>query len=421
MWKKLLLLMIAFIGIITMTNAYHDARMNAATSWLSLNTLSVGDKVVVGNYGGKEVIWDIGAIGSGDYTLMMSTGLGNYPMCSDTTESAGYSSSSGKSYCNFMTTNPSYTNSPIYDATNDFQSAFSSFEKQKLTSTSFSAGSFPYAFVPRGSDFKDYLNISNILAEAAYQPDDCYWLADYGRSSDDPFDPSKNKHNLIVYGKSLTSPLTMKTRYPYDDVNAAKVDGLRLVAGVNTLGNANAGMVRLFALLKKDLISFSLPSGLSGKRDDITTIRKTRANDMSEANSLKVRFLDSDNGLVTFQSIVNEKDPNQIVTEVASGDKVKFNFQATSAKNNQYISAIFHNLKDNKRYYQKLTLASSSSYVFDTGGLPTGKYEFALVNETIEGSSQRITTASPFSSIQSLEIVEPHKLTYTKQPEAGAT
>ena len=224
MRKKLLLLMLAFIGIITMTNAYHDARMNAATSWLSLNTLSVGDKVVVGNYGGKEVIWDIGAIGSGDYTLMMSTGLGIYPMCSDTTESAGFDSSLGKSYCNFMTTNPSYTNSPIYDATNDFQSAFSSFEKKKLTSTSFSAGSFPYAFVPRGSDFKDYLNIQNILAEAAYQPDDCYWLADYGRSSDDLFDPSKNKYNLIVYGKMLTSSLTMKTRYPHDDVNAVKVD-----------------------------------------------------------------------------------------------------------------------------------------------------------------------------------------------------
>ncbi|NBJ65378.1 hypothetical protein D5266_09345, partial [bacterium c-19] len=421
MGKRIALLLIAFIALLSMSYIHIEMNKNvqAAVSWLNLNSVAIGNKIVIGEYKGKEVTWDVGVFNGSNLTIMHSTSIGSMTICGNNTENAPQDSGGSITFCKFITNNPTYSNSPIFDEMDQFQSSFNSFEKTKLQDTSFSAGGFPYAFIPRGSDFKDYLNITDVLGQAAYYPyDDWYWLADYGRSGDSTVVGDANRYNLAVYAHQPNSGLSLKARYPYDSASAVKIDGFRLANGTHQ-GSKNPAQVRPFALLDKSNIAFMLPSGLSGNRDNITVIRKTVANNFTEAGSLKVRYLDAKNGTVNFQGIVNEE--GETVSKVALGDKVKFEFQATASDSDQYISAIFFNKKTNERFYQVFTKASNNSYEFDTKGMQLGEYEFALVNETIIKNSNRITTASGFSNIRQLEIVSPHKITYTKQPQSGAT
>ena len=68
MWKKLLVTLIVLVGTFTAGYAYFNYEMNAAVTPFQLQK---GQKVVLGKYNNKEVVWDIGN-NTSDYVLMSS-------------------------------------------------------------------------------------------------------------------------------------------------------------------------------------------------------------------------------------------------------------------------------------------------------------------------------------------------------------
>ena len=75
------------------------------------------------------------------------------------------------------------------------------------------------------------------------------------------------------------------------------------------------------------------------------------------------------------------------------------------------------------RYYKMLepTKLGTNDYTLDLTGVVIGKYKLAVINEEYDASSQLPVESSAISEILPLEIVESHKLIYTKQPQSGAT
>lgn len=43
-------------------------------------TLSKGAKIIYGEYGGREQVWDVGKVDANQYVLMSTTGLGSFPV-----------------------------------------------------------------------------------------------------------------------------------------------------------------------------------------------------------------------------------------------------------------------------------------------------------------------------------------------------
>ena len=70
MWKKLLVTLIVLVGTFTAGYAYFNYEMNAAVTPFQLQK---GQKVVLGKYNNKEIVWDIGNNdNNGKYVLMSS-------------------------------------------------------------------------------------------------------------------------------------------------------------------------------------------------------------------------------------------------------------------------------------------------------------------------------------------------------------
>ena len=73
MWKKLLIAFIALTGTFTVGYAYYNYEMSAAVTPFQLQK---GQKVVLGKYNNREIVWDIGN-NTSNYVLMSSKPLVN--------------------------------------------------------------------------------------------------------------------------------------------------------------------------------------------------------------------------------------------------------------------------------------------------------------------------------------------------------
>ncbi len=86
------------------------------------------------------------------------------------------------------------------------------------------------------------------------------------------------------------------------------------------------------------------------------------------------------------------------------------------------VSVLLFNNDGKFLYYKPLEAAKGSGlYDFDLSGLPKGKYKIGIVNEVYNENSTAPADCSAISNVQALEIVEPHKITYTKTPQSGAS
>ena len=75
------------------------------------------------------------------------------------------------------------------------------------------------------------------------------------------------------------------------------------------------------------------------------------------------------------------------------------------------------------QYYKMMesTRSGTNDYTLDLTGIPVGKYQVAVINEEYDASSNLPVESSAISDLMPLEIVEPHKITYTKTPQSGAS
>ena len=103
MWKKFVILALSFIGLVTSGYAYYVNQLEAATAF----QLQKGQKVIIGSYNGKEVVWDIGNA-TNDYVLMSSKPIENMSTY-DSNKPIAYTPKSGsdrEQYCIRFTNNP---------------------------------------------------------------------------------------------------------------------------------------------------------------------------------------------------------------------------------------------------------------------------------------------------------------------------
>lgn len=138
---------------------------------------------------------------------------------------------------------------------------------------------------------------------------------------------------------------------------------------------------------------------------------------------MKLRILNS-NMTAVLNSIQNSYATS--ITKTAKGDTVLLQAGATSGQDsygNQYmVSAIIFDENNNFVYYKPLEIAKGyGSYELDTTEMNVGKYKIAIVNEAYNINDTSPADSSLISDTIPLEVVEPHKITYTKTPQPGAS
>ncbi len=156
MCKKILILLITFIGMISVGIVFYNHDISAAS--FNKTTLSQGDKVILGtDSSGNELVWDVNVDDQTYYTLSHKAGVSRY--CSAKTNNYIYSGSTQWgttiTYCDFYTTVAGKDHSPAYVMANDFDDAFytsnqgNDFEKNEIIDqSSTSNGALKRAFVP---------------------------------------------------------------------------------------------------------------------------------------------------------------------------------------------------------------------------------------------------------------------------------
>ena len=155
---------------------------------------------------------------------------------------------------------------------------------------------------------------------------------------------------------------------------------------------------------------------LSGSYSNIYT---TTAN----YDKLKLRLLDNTGAhSITFNGIENRY--NTSITKAAKSSTVYLDANAVAGSKGgdvNTVSALFFKNNELAYYIPIDTAHGSDKYVLDLSGLDVGQYKVALVNESYNESSMAPAESSALTAYQALEIVEPHKITYTKTPQSGAS
>lgn len=168
---------------------------------------------------------------------------------------------------------------------------------------------------------------------------------------------------------------------------------------------------------------------------DVTQPAVTTMED-SSGDAMKLRLLDTSK-VVDFQDILDNKGDSIYTsqglskTDVAkvgenSTIRLKVNANAGSdAEGVHTVSALIFDQSNNFIKYAPLATANGlKEYEINVGdfNLLKGKtYAIQVVNERYTGASAGITTSSSMSDPLKIEVVESHKVTYTKDPQIGAS
>ena len=140
-------------------------------------------------------------------------------------------------------------------------------------------------------------------------------------------------------------------------------------------------------------------------------------------DKLKLRLLDdAGNHSITFNDIENNNTTT--ISKAVKDSTIYLDANATAGTNDgdvNTVSALFFKNNELAYYIPVATANGADKYELDLTGIDEGKYKIALVNEGYNESSMAPAESSALSAYQELEIVKPHKLTYTKTPQSGAT
>ncbi|NBJ64837.1 hypothetical protein D5266_06550, partial [bacterium c-19] len=179
--------------------------------------------------------------------------------------------------------------------------------------------------------------------------------------------------------------------------------------------------LRASAKLNLDDVVFALSTGTgSNYTASITNPVANTTNIWNTAGDpMKIRLLNPDAMNVDFNDIKNAN--NDSVQKVMKGSVVKIHYDNATVGNTNTISLLLSDTSGSElKYYEPLESAASSGIIsFDTGNIPIGKYQAYLVNEEYTTDAAPVYS-SPLSNAIPFEITK-HKISYTKQPQSGAS
>ncbi len=472
MWKKILVALIAFIGIGSVGYAYYNAEMSAAnTTYASggaltgrinmapsgVNStqigLTKGDKILLGNGFAMQLIYrDSGYTDyiSGDVHQenSMVEGLSTDEYVSVTTSpqagaplTAWYSlatksidqvtAHNGQLYrVNFKHEGIRYLpygETNIAQAIANFNASFSGRGRDLIASHDLSVlRSTVIDEVFGGAYMNDKLRLKydGEIGEkfiAPLQVNGTKWASKISNSDltfSSEYWSSRGMNDGDNYVYSNTDPL-------YNSWVSILADGTRSRA-MN--GATEVKSVRPAAFIDTKNIVFALSQGTTqGTLAQIEEKKLVPYASLWEATSswkeMKARLLNT-SMRADLKEIMNNKKAS--ITKVAKDGKVTLKVDAnagTGPDGSPYTISVLVFKNNAFMYYKPLLMTQSGTqeYTFDTTGIPLGKYQIAVVNEAYNDGSDEPSDSSKISGVKNLEIVPPHEIQYAKTPGAGAT
>ncbi|NBJ65420.1 hypothetical protein D5266_09575, partial [bacterium c-19] len=392
MRKKLMIICIALIAVFSIGYTYFNLDMYAASG---LNTINEGDRIIVGKDNtGHEIVWTASKKNTGE--LIMYHSLGSAQFCNSNTNNIAYTYVAGQiTRCDFYTTASGKSHSPVYLLAKNFNDAYSTnrsenqFENSAVRSVSNTVGNLQYSYVPKIAQI-----VSGELGNIANLPAAPFYLSDTGYV--------KHNHNL-VYGTFFIKDGITEKVYPSASSTTPLPGYISYFWGYHPDQQGN-GWANSDAMVFSHLNNTNILYALN------YDINKNVLTSKPRSGVLKIRYADP-SYMITFNDM---KYKGQSV----SGNKILKDqiIQLDAIASGTLSVFVYDEMGNDLLYYKAL-----NDNNFDLSGIPAGKYKIAVANEDFDDSTGRPAKSSPISSMKNIEIVEPHKLTYTKTPQSGAT
>ena len=196
----------------------------------------------------------------------------------------------------------------------------------------------------------------------------------------------------------------------------------------NTILNPYALRPAIF--IQKDPIVFAISTLNAGSIASVSSPQLpsnyTNITTNAVGADMKVRVLNN-NMEASITELRNEADSASLVSnsgiyQMLQGSKITVKAKGNTAVSGSSLSVLIFNSQGDLVNYAPLGSASgrSESYALDTHDLSDGRYQIAVVNEVFDNTTTDPAYSSEISDVIQLEIVEPHKLAYAKQPQNGA-
>ncbi len=420
MFRKMITALTATLGLFAVAYIYTNSNMLTTLNAQSAPVFQLpkGSKVILGTYNNKEVVWDIGNNNNnGNYVLMSSMSIkeiSNYDPSIPSKLATPIPLEERDNYCLNMNTHDGIA--AIFCPTTSLKDEINLISLNNAEN----ALMVKSPFLPHFNDVKNGGSLGLGVNDRAFKNDVVYWLDGY-LSSYDSINGGYRGLHLNAFQVDLARALFP---HPTNDVDtpSVKIQPIERIAigfSSNTTGSAGVDhSLRPFAIISPAEIMFAANTSYTDGKWHSYTIDTSNLNANNELNPNKLRIQSS--LTVNLQDI---KRNNRSTGKVVKDGSVDVTVSANTGVNTR-ISTILYNDAGTQIQYYKLgnaTKSGTNDYSIDLSGIPVGKYKLAVINEEYVSSSQLSVESSPISELLPLEIVEPHRLTYTKQPQSGAS
>ena len=414
--KKVLMMMLCLITSLTLGYMYGKEYMLSFLNAQSAPafTLPKGSKVVLGSYNGKEIVWDIGNNdNNGSYVLMSSKPIED--------EMNLFAANSGLP----VITSPA----ALADRENAILKIRSDLHpycpvtpiKNKINQISLNRNDafilIRIPFLPSVYDVKNGGNLGLSLSDRAYSSSITYWIEGYLKGL---------YLGSAVYMSTYHNASQKPADFSFDDRDVRDFDTGEIIPRSENIMWSECQItvyqdtfaIRPFAMVDKTKIMFTANTSYTDGSWHNYKIDTVNLNKNNELNPNKLRIQSS-----LTASLQDIKRNSQSTSKVMKNSSVDLSVTANTGIN-AHISVIMYNETGTDIQYYKMLEATkngTNDYTLDLTGIPVGKYQVAVINEEYDASSNLPVESSAISDLMPLEIVEPHKITYTQTPQSGAS
>ena len=400
MRKKIVMILICLAGCISIminTNGFMKNIVNAQSA--PAFQLPKGAKVVLGEYDNKDVVWEVGKVSGSELTLLSTEGLGYHPTYHPSLVSSCVQHTDGR-----------YLSCPLTQLKAELLNlSLNSLETGAITRN---------PFIPTVKEAENGGTLGLTIDDQAFYDDTIFWLDDFlNIHSYSAGTYGYRMFNAVMYGK--TKSLIGLTEY-YDATNIPIRTPTKIQHFISYDISPNKAILRPYMIIDESDIVFAAATGYSD--GTLQSYQKTVGilGDKVITDAMQLRIKDMS---LTADLLDIRNDNGDSITQHIENGKVYLRVNANRIQNT-HISVLLYNRNTSELiYYQVLEPTNNgiNDYQFDLTGIPLGKYNLAVLNENIDRTSARPVIASKISDMLPLEIVEPHKITYTKTPQSGAS
>ncbi len=419
MIKRLITALTAILGVSIISYMYFNSSMLTTLNAQSAPTFQIpkGAKVVLGKYTGREIVWDIGN-NANDYVLMSSKPIVDSiaiydPSLPEITSPVAIEDRNKYCLRYFNKKNSMITYCPPTALHEEIGKIDLNTKETNILLRN--------PFLPDIAEVFTGGSLGLTGAERAYKVNGLYYWLDgqvttnadggiYASHYGIPIQLSTDRGNALQYqffDTGIEIPQTDLLDWAYPQWWS------------HLGGGTQPRALRPYSVLRKSKIVFAANTSYTDGAWHAYSIDTSNLNENNELNANKLRIQSSLTAVL--QDIKNVSKTKSIQKAIKNGH-VNLSVNANTGTNTRISVLLYNETGSNIQYYKMLeaTKSGTNDYSLDLTGMAVGKYKLAVINEEYEASSQLPVESSAISELLPLEIVEPHKLSYTKAPQSGA-